>query len=116
MSTASGLCRINTLREQFLRIWPSLSSPSLSRLLLTKKLNGHSLTASEKIEGYPYLGGVRQIMKLVCEKYKEQMAADEACCRHPKEYCKFRTSCMIQFVARENGGCREEKKPEQESH
>lgn len=46
-------------------------------------------------------------MELVCEKYKETMQEEEACCRHPKEYCKFRSSCMIQFVSRENGGCKE---------
>ena len=49
-------------------------------------------------------------MELVCEKYKEKMPEDEACCRHPKEYCKFRSACMIQFVAKENSGCREEEK------
>jgi phosphoribosyl-AMP cyclohydrolase len=37
-------------------------------------------------------------MELVCEKYKEKMAADNARCRHPKEYCKFRTSCIIHFT------------------
>ena len=26
------------------------------------------------------------------------MAAEKAVCRHPKEYCKFRTSCMIHFM------------------
>jgi len=54
-------------------------------------------------------------MELICEKYKEKMKEDEACCRHPKEYCKFRSSCMIQFVSRENAGCREEKSEDEES-
>ncbi len=40
-------------------------------------------------------------MQLICEKYKEKMAADEARCRHPQEYCKFRSSCMIHFLGRE---------------
>jgi len=51
-------------------------------------------------------------MELVCEKYKEVMQEDAACCRHPKEYCKFRSACMIQFVSMENGGCREGNKEE----
>lgn len=42
-------------------------------------------------------------MELVCEKYKKKMASEEACCNHPTEYCKFRTSCMIQFLAKEEG-------------
>jgi len=37
-------------------------------------------------------------MELVCEKYNQKMAADKAVCRHPQEYCKFRTSCMIHFM------------------
>jgi phosphoribosyl-AMP cyclohydrolase len=37
-------------------------------------------------------------MELVCEKYNQKMAAEKAVCRHPKEYCKFRTSCMIHFM------------------
>ena len=40
-------------------------------------------------------------MDLVCEKYKKALAAANARCQHPKEYCKFRTSCMIQFLSRE---------------
>lgn len=43
------------------------------------------------------------LMELVCEKYRENMKAEEAFCHHPKEYCKFRTSCVIQFVAKEKG-------------
>ena len=31
------------------------------------------------------------------------MMAGGAFCRHPNEYCKFRTSCIIQFVAKEKG-------------
>ena len=38
-------------------------------------------------------------MDLFCEKYNEQMPADGAFCRHPKEYCKFRTSCIIHYMA-----------------
>ena len=29
------------------------------------------------------------------------MGYDEAACRHPKDYCKFRTSCLIYFIGRE---------------
>ena len=36
-------------------------------------------------------------MKVVCEKYNEEMVIKDAVCRHPKEYCKFRTSCIIHF-------------------
>ncbi len=42
-------------------------------------------------------------MRLVCEKYKETMAADQARCRHAQEYCKFRSACMIHFLSQEKG-------------
>ena len=41
-------------------------------------------------------------MELECFKYKEKMNADEAYCKHPGDYCKYRTSCMIQFLGGEN--------------
>ena len=41
-------------------------------------------------------------MKLLCEKYKEEMSQKEAVCSHPNEYCKFRSACLIHFVSREN--------------
>lgn len=41
-------------------------------------------------------------MDLYCEKYKETMEAESAVCRHPKEYCKFRTACVIHFMGVEN--------------
>ena len=47
------------------------------------------------------------IMELECFKYKEKMNADKAYCKHPGDYCKYRTSCMIQFLSGEN-------KPKQE--
>lgn len=46
-------------------------------------------------------------MKVICEKYKEEMEAEQALCRHGTEYCKFRTSCLIHFIAKE-------RKPEKE--
>ncbi|CAK8719371.1 hypothetical protein KKHLCK_08545 [Candidatus Electrothrix laxa] len=46
-------------------------------------------------------------MELECAKYGEKMDAEQAACRHPKDYCQHRTSCMIQFIEREN---RSEKK------
>ncbi|MCI5148063.1 MAG: RNA polymerase II-associated protein [Candidatus Electrothrix sp. MAN1_4] len=43
-------------------------------------------------------------MELECAKYGEKMDADQAMCRHPGDYCQHRTSCMIQFMERENRG------------
>jgi len=40
-------------------------------------------------------------MQLQCDKYKEIMAAEEAECRHPDDYCQTRMSCMIQFLEKE---------------
>lgn len=44
-------------------------------------------------------------MELVCEKYKEKMLAEGACCRHPDEYCKFRSACIIHFISKESARC-----------
>lgn len=38
------------------------------------------------------------------------MAAEYAFCQHPDEYCKFRTSCMIYFMAREKQKVQGQKK------
>lgn len=46
-------------------------------------------------------------MEVECVKYKEKMNSEEAECRHPGDYCKYRTSCIIQFIA----GERKEKSP-----
>ena len=43
-------------------------------------------------------------MELECIKYGEKMAAEQAKCRHPGDYCQHRKSCMIQFMERENRG------------
>ena len=43
-------------------------------------------------------------MDLFCEKYNETLSGDNARCSHPKEYCKFRTACIIHFMGGENGG------------
>lgn len=40
-------------------------------------------------------------MKLLCEKYKEEFERDDAVCRHPEDYCKFRSACIIHFLSLE---------------
>jgi phosphoribosyl-AMP cyclohydrolase len=40
-------------------------------------------------------------MDLFCEKYKEKMDGDNVRCSHPREYCKFRTACIIHFTGGE---------------
>lgn len=41
-------------------------------------------------------------MLLECLKFNETMPAEDPCCRHPDDYCKFRTSCIIYFIEKEN--------------
>ena len=41
-------------------------------------------------------------MELFCEKYNETIASEKAFCHRPKEYCKFRTQCIIHFMGDEN--------------
>ena len=43
-------------------------------------------------------------MEVECIKYGEKMDSADAACRHPGDYCQYRTSCMIQFIERENRG------------
>lgn len=57
----------------------------------------------DKITSYAYFQSLifGVMMDLVCEKYRETIAAEGAFCRHANEYCKFRSSCIIQFVSKE---------------
>jgi hypothetical protein len=41
-------------------------------------------------------------MELECIKFNEKVPADDAYCRHPDDYCKYRTSCIIYFMEKEN--------------
>ena len=41
-------------------------------------------------------------MEVECGKYGERMSSEQAGCRHPGDYCKFRSSCIIHFLSREN--------------
>lgn len=40
-------------------------------------------------------------MKFYCEKYREPIAGKKIACPHPKEYCKFRSACLVYFMGRE---------------
>lgn len=51
-------------------------------------------------------------MDLICEKFKETMSSEEAVCRHPNDYCKFRTSCVIHFMGKERGAGKAEDRNE----
>jgi phosphoribosyl-AMP cyclohydrolase len=54
-------------------------------------------------------------MELFCEKYKEKVNGQNVRCSHPKEYCKFRTSCIIHFMGGENDSSgSEEPAPDEE--
>ncbi|HHD63184.1 MAG TPA: hypothetical protein ENK96_02210 [Desulfobulbaceae bacterium] len=47
-------------------------------------------------------------MELECEKYKEKVDSVSPVCRHPNDFCQYRTGCIINFMEKENK--REEKK------
>jgi phosphoribosyl-AMP cyclohydrolase len=53
-------------------------------------------------------------MDLFCEKYKENVSAEKARCIHPKEYCKFRTACIIHFMGGEKGSSEREEPTNEE--
>lgn len=40
-------------------------------------------------------------MEIECIKYREWMSSEQAVCRHPGDYCKFRSSCIIHFLGSE---------------
>lgn len=44
----------------------------------------------------------KTVMELECLKFNEKMKAEGAYCRHPDDYCKYRTSCIIFFMEKEN--------------
>jgi hypothetical protein len=41
-------------------------------------------------------------MELECAKYHETIDSEQAACRHPDDYCRYRTLCMIHFLEKEN--------------
>lgn len=41
-------------------------------------------------------------MELECEKYKEKIDSENPACRHPDDYCQYRTTCIVQFMEKEN--------------
>lgn len=41
-------------------------------------------------------------MELSCEKYKEKVDPEHPLCRHPDDYCQFRSACIIEFIEKEN--------------
>lgn len=36
-----------------------------------------------------------------CQKYQERIPLDPPLCRHPKDYCAFRSSCPVHFLEKE---------------
>ena len=40
-------------------------------------------------------------MEFICEKYKEKVDSDEPVCRHPDDYCRTRSSCIIHYMEKE---------------
>lgn len=40
-------------------------------------------------------------MEVECVKYRERIDSEQAECRHPGDYCKFRSSCIIHFLGSE---------------
>ena len=52
----------------------------------------------------------KNIMEVECFKYKEKMSSEKAFCKHPGDYCKYRTSCIIQFMSNDNEDGKRQKK------
>ncbi len=38
--------------------------------------------------------------KVLCFKYQEEQRIEEGC-KHPKDYCPYRQSCLIYFYSKE---------------
>ena len=53
-------------------------------------------------------------MDLFCEKYKEKVSGKNARCRRPKEYCKYRTACIIHFMGGEKSSSGSEERAAEE--
>ncbi|MFP3982806.1 MAG: hypothetical protein ACLFV2_03850 [Desulfurivibrionaceae bacterium] len=54
-------------------------------------------------------------MKLLCEKYKEEVDPENVSCPHPEDYCKWRQSCIVYFSWKERERS-EKKKKERENN
>ena len=51
-------------------------------------------------------------LEFFCEKFQEKIDSEKAVCQRPREYCKFRSACLLHFLTREKAG--EEKKETQD--
>jgi len=49
-------------------------------------------------------------VELECAKFIEKMDSEEAECRHPGDYCKYRTACIIHFMSLEKSHNKKAKK------
>ncbi len=45
----------------------------------------------------------RKESDLYCMKHGCSVDGETAACRDPKQYCKYRTSCLVWFLEREKG-------------
>ncbi|MFO7760237.1 MAG: hypothetical protein R6V20_01305 [Desulfobia sp.] len=53
-------------------------------------------------------------MKLICEKYKEELEPGNIRCPHPDDYCKWRESCIVCFRWKEEQKFHKKHKKEKE--
>ena len=48
-------------------------------------------------------------MELVCEKYKDKVDSDDPVCRHPDDFCRTRSGCIIHYMEKEKERAQREK-------
>jgi len=51
-------------------------------------------------------------MQFYCEKYREALVGSRLACRHPKEYCKFRSACLAHFMGKEEESEQQKERPD----
>lgn len=76
--------------------------------VLTKKDSEHNYEHHPEKEG--------SVMELECLKFNEKMPSEGAHCRHLEGYCKYRTSCIIYFIEKENKALRTSQEGAQENN
>lgn len=54
--------------------------------------------------------GTVETTKILCQKYNQEIDIKENPCPHPGDYCKFRSSCVINRLCMDGSDCREKRR------
>jgi hypothetical protein len=94
----AGQCRTDFLKIQYCRQEKSTDGCGKRAWNTAPALTNYCLPPKSAV----IVSKRGRALQLVCEKHKDKVDPDDPVCRHPYDYCQFRTSCIIHFMEKEN--------------